>query len=110
DANPHDQEYSRYPILAAVPTASRRGDLMTRREFILALGVAAAASYVAWPRASRAQQTERMRRIGILMPYPKGDPELTMRLQAFRQELAKLGWTEGVNVQLDERWTADDMD
>src|SRR5207245_11254870 len=79
---------------------------MKRREFILALGGAAAA----WPLAARAQQGERVRRIGILMAYPKGDPELTMRLQAFRQELAKLGWTEGVNVQLDERWTADDMD
>ena len=78
---------------------------MKRREFILAVGGAAAA----WPLAARAQQ-ERMRRIGILMAYPKGDPELTMRLQAFRQELAKLGWTEGINVQLDERWTGDDMD
>src|SRR5262249_50697705 len=86
------------------PRPRRRGDRMRRREFILALGGAAA-----WPLAARAQQ-ERVRRIGILMPYPKGDPELTMRLQAFRQELAKLGWTEGVNVQLDERWTADDMD
>src|SRR5215813_14039419 len=80
---------------------------MRRRAFIALIGGAVAA---AWPLAARAQQTERMRRIGILMPYPKGDPELTMRLQAFRQELAKLGWTEGVNVQLDERWTADDMD
>jgi ABC-type uncharacterized transport system substrate-binding protein len=78
---------------------------MKRREFITLLGSAA----VAWPLAARAQR-ERMRRIGILMAYPKGDPELTMRLQAFRQELAKLGWTQGVNVQLDERWTADDMD
>ena len=69
---------------------------MKRREFILAVGGAAAA----WPLAARAQQ-ERMRRIGILMAYPKGDPELTMRLQAFQQELAKLGWTQGVNVQLD---------
>jgi putative ABC transport system substrate-binding protein len=78
---------------------------MKRREFIALLGGAAAA----WPLPARAQQ-ERMRRIGILMPYPKGDPELAMRLQAFRQELAKLGWTDGVNVQLDERWTGDDMD
>jgi putative ABC transport system substrate-binding protein len=82
---------------------------MKRREFITLLGSAAASSLL-WPRAARAQQGERMRRVGILMAYPKGDPELTMRLQAFRQELAKLGWTEGVNVQLDERWTADDMD
>jgi len=79
---------------------------MRRRQFISLLGGASAA----WPLAARAQQTERMRRIGILMPYPKSDPELAMRLQAFRQELAKLGWTDGVNVQLDERWTADDME
>src|SRR6266436_4535194 len=76
-----------------------------RRKFITLVGGAAM-----WPLAARAQQRNRVRRIGILMAYPKGDPELTMRLQAFRQELAKLGWTEGVNVQLDERWTADDMD
>jgi putative ABC transport system substrate-binding protein len=76
-----------------------------RRHFITLLGGVAA-----WPLAARAQQSERVRRIGILMAYPKGDPELTLRLQAFRQELAKLGWTEGLNVQLDERWTADDMD
>jgi putative ABC transport system substrate-binding protein len=79
---------------------------MKRREFITLLGGAAAA----WPLAARAQQGDRMRRIGILMPYPKGDPELAVRLQAFREELTKLGWTDGVNVQLDERWTADDMD
>src|SRR5947199_4447647 len=79
---------------------------MKRREFITLLGGAAAA----WPLAAHAQQSERVRRIGILMAYPKGDPELTMRLQAFQQELAKLGWTQGVSVQLDERWTGDDMD
>jgi putative ABC transport system substrate-binding protein len=78
---------------------------LRRREFITLLGGAAAA----WPFAARAQQ-QRMRRIGILMAYPKDDPELTMRLQAFQQELAKLGWTQGVSVQLDERWTGDDMD
>jgi putative tryptophan/tyrosine transport system substrate-binding protein len=78
---------------------------MRRREFIALLAAAAA-----WPLAARAQQGERMRRVGILMAYPKDDPELTMRVRAFRQELAKLGWTDAVNVQLDERWTADDMD
>src|SRR6266478_2067409 len=79
---------------------------MRRRDFITLLGGAAAT----WPLAARAQQSERMRRVGILMAYPKGDPELTMRLQAFQQELTKLGWTEGVSVQLDQRWTGDDMD
>jgi len=65
---------------------------------------------VAWPLAARAQQGERIRRIGILTPYPKGDPEMGIRVRAFREELGKLGWTDGANVQFDERWTADHMD
>ena len=79
---------------------------MKRREFITLIGGAAAA----WPLAARAQQGERMRRVGILMPFPKGDPEFEVRVRAFRQELAKLGWTDGGNLQFDERWTADHMD
>ena len=78
---------------------------MQRREFITLLGGVAA-----WPLAARAQQGERVRRIGILMPYPKGDPEMGIRVRAFREELGKLGWTDGANVQFDERWTADHMD
>src|SRR5437870_5009696 len=90
-----------YPIVRSPVSFAATGQPMVlvsmqRRDFIKLLAGAAAA----WPLAARAQQ-ERMRRIGILMAYPKGDPELTMRLQAFRQELAKLGWTQGVNVQLD---------
>jgi len=50
-----------------------------------------------------------MRRVGILMPYRKGDAEIDLRVQTFRQELGKLGWTDGTNVQFDERWPADDM-
>jgi putative ABC transport system substrate-binding protein len=75
-----------------------------RREFIALLGGAAA-----WPLATRAQ-SERVRRIGILMPYPKDDPEMGIRVRAFREELAKLGWKDGTTVQFDERWTADHMD
>jgi putative ABC transport system substrate-binding protein len=77
---------------------------MKRRDFITLLGAAAA-----WPLSARAQQ-ERVRRVGILMPYPKADAEISIRVRAFRQELGKLGWTEGKNVQFDERCTADDMD
>jgi putative ABC transport system substrate-binding protein len=77
-----------------------------RRELLAALGGAAAA----WPLAARAQQLERMRRIGILMPYAASDTEIQAHLRAFRQELQKLGWTEGGNIQFDERWTGDDMD
>jgi putative tryptophan/tyrosine transport system substrate-binding protein len=76
-----------------------------RREFITLLGGAAV-----WPLAARAQQGERMRRIGVLLPFPKGDAEIQARVQAFRQELARLGWSEGSNVQLDERWSTDNMD
>src|SRR5258707_8740035 len=79
---------------------------MRRREFITLLAGAAAA----WPLAARAQQGERMRRVGILMPYRKEDAEIDVRVRAFRQELGKLGWTDGANVQFDERWPADDMD
>ncbi len=80
--------------------------MIRRREFIAFLGGAA----VAWPLAARAQQANRVHRVGILMPFPKGDTEYETRVRAFRQELAKLGWTDGKNVQFDERWTADNMD
>jgi putative ABC transport system substrate-binding protein len=51
-----------------------------------------------------------VRRIGILMPYPKGDAESQSYVRAFRQELARLGWSEGGNVQFDERWSTSNMD
>src|SRR5262245_51558519 len=76
-----------------------------RRELIVALGGA-----VAWPVAARAERRERMRRIGIVMPFAKGDSEGEARIRAFKQELAKLGWTDGSNIQFDERWPADNMD
>jgi putative ABC transport system substrate-binding protein len=78
---------------------------MKRREFVTLLGCAAA-----WPLAARAQQGARVRRVGIVMPYPKGDSEYEARLRAFKQELAKLGWTDGGNIRFDEHWTTDDMD
>ena len=77
-----------------------------RRHFISALGGTA----VAWPFAARAQQTDRVRRVGILMPYAKGDAENEARLQALKQKLADLGWVQGRNIQFDERWTTDNMD
>jgi putative tryptophan/tyrosine transport system substrate-binding protein len=77
-----------------------------RRDFITLLGGAA----VAWPLAAKAQQAGRVRRVGILMPYPKGDSEHEARVRAFKQELAKLGWTDGANVRFDEHWTTDNMD
>ena len=80
---------------------------MRRRDFIAALGGAAAAP-ILWPRAARAQQGERMRRIGVLMTLAADDPELLARIGAFLQGLQELGWTDGRNVRLDYRWGAGD--
>ena len=71
-----------------------------RREFIVTLGGAAAA----WPLAARAQQGERMRRIGVLLPAAADDAEFQARVGAFLQALALLGWTIGRNVRIDTRW------
>ena len=76
---------------------------MTRREFITLLGGAA----VAWPLAARAQQSERMRRIGVLMYWTADDAEGQARLTAFAQALKQLGWSD---LRIDTRWaTADDI-
>ena len=72
---------------------------MRRREFITLLGGAAA-----WPLAARAQQPERMRRIGVLMAFAENDPEVQANITAFRQALQKLGWTDGRNARIDYRW------
>jgi len=73
-----------------------------RREFITLLGSSAAA----WPLAARAQQGERMRRIGVLLPTTANDPRFQAFLAAFHQGLALLGWTVGRNVRIDTRWAA----
>jgi putative tryptophan/tyrosine transport system substrate-binding protein len=79
---------------------------MKRRGFIALLGGAAA-----WPLAARAQQADRLRRVGVLMAHQKGDPEFRDYLGAFREGLLKLGWIEGRNVSIDARWGAlDDED
>jgi ABC-type uncharacterized transport system substrate-binding protein len=72
---------------------------MSRREFITLLVGAAA-----WPLAARAQQPERMRRIGILLPAAVDDVVFQTRVGAFLQVLAELGWTNGRNVRIDTRW------
>jgi putative tryptophan/tyrosine transport system substrate-binding protein len=75
-----------------------------RRQFISALG----GTVVAWPLAARAQQTSRMRRIGVLMGQAESDPEGQARVAAFRLGLQELRWTEGNNVHTDIRWGAGD--
>jgi ABC-type uncharacterized transport system substrate-binding protein len=75
---------------------------MKRREFITLLGGAAAS----WPLVARSQQTDRVRRIGVLLNFAEDDPEAKERVAAFRQGLEKRGWSEGRNVHLDNRFTA----
>jgi len=81
---------------------------MKRREFILALGGAAASS-ASWPLTARAQQDGRVRRIGVLMGYAENDPEAQIRLTAFKQALLVLGWSEDRNLRIDLRWTSGDV-
>ena len=75
---------------------------MKRRDFITLLGGAAAA----WPLAARAQLTERVRRVGVLMNMGEGDVEGKNALATFTQALAQSGWSEGVNLRIDVRWAA----
>jgi putative ABC transport system substrate-binding protein len=78
---------------------------MRRREFIGLLGGVAA-----WPLAARAQQGERVRRIGVLMSAVEGDQRGLESITAFAQGLAELGWTVGRNVRIEYRWGAGDLD
>src|SRR4030095_10832342 len=81
----------------------RKGDaVMDRRTFISIV----AGTLTAWPIAARAQQPERMRRIGVLMGYPENDLEGPAFFAAFRQGLDKLGWVEGRHIRLDTRWAS----
>jgi putative ABC transport system substrate-binding protein len=73
---------------------------MRRRQFITLLGGAAAM----WPLAPRAQQAERVRRIGVLIGLPENDPDTNARLAGFREELERLGWSEGRNIRIDYRF------
>src|SRR5215831_7535911 len=77
---------------------------IARRKFVVALGGAAA-----WPLAVRAQQRERMRRIGVLISGDENDPERKRSVLAFTQALADLGWTDGRNVRIDLRWGDTDI-
>jgi putative ABC transport system substrate-binding protein len=76
---------------------------MRRREFMVLLGGAAAA----WPIAGRAQQSERMRRIGVLMGLAAGDPEAQSRVVAFENGLRELGWVKGRDLSIEYRWAGD---
>ena len=79
---------------------------MRRRDFIALAGGAV----VAWPLSPRAQQPDRMKRLALLTPYAERDPEGQARLAALREELGKLGWAEGRNIRIDNRWGAIDAE
>src|SRR5262245_9446741 len=79
---------------------------MRRREFITLFSGAA----VSWPLAARAQQGERIRRIGVLMAFAENDPEAQSWVAGFREELGKRGWTEGHNIQIDTRGATADVE
>jgi putative tryptophan/tyrosine transport system substrate-binding protein len=77
-----------------------------RRELITLLGGAA----IAWPLAARAQQGERVRQIGVLMAFAESDHGAQSWVAAFREELGKLGWTEGRNIEINTRWATADVE
>jgi putative ABC transport system substrate-binding protein len=78
---------------------------MRRRDIITLLGGAAG-----WPLVARAQQGASARRVGFLLAYPPSDAEMQTRVQALQRELLRLGWTKGMNIMFDERWTTDNME
>src|SRR6187549_2770374 len=82
-----------------MPSPDSEGELR-RRRFLGVLGGAAA-----WPVAARAQQADRVRRVGLLSPFSENDPETLARLAAFQQRLQDLGWTEGRNIQIEYRFS-----
>jgi putative ABC transport system substrate-binding protein len=77
---------------------------MKRREFITLLGGAAA-----WPLTARAQQSERVRQIGVLMGTSESDPDQKGMVSTFTRALAELGWTEGTNIRIERRWAEGDF-
>jgi putative tryptophan/tyrosine transport system substrate-binding protein len=80
-------------------------DQLKRRQFIALVGGAAG-----WPLAARAQQPDRMRRIGVLMSYDETDPDAKTYLSAFMKVLGELGWTDSRDVRIDVRWAGGSVD
>jgi putative ABC transport system substrate-binding protein len=76
---------------------------MRRRDFIEGIGVSSA-----WPLAARAQQSDQMRRVGVMMAFAEDDPEALLRVTTLRKELLKLGWTEGRNIRFEQHRSGTD--
>src|SRR5262249_26794777 len=104
-AHAESEQSARIDCVAGPARPRRRGDRMKRRAFITLLGGA-----MAWPLAARAQQPDRVRRIGVLANIAENDPESRSRSAAFQQTLQQLGWTDGRNVQIDYRWALGDVE
>src|SRR5262249_35022156 len=96
----HDREGSGPYNSVHADRPRRRGDRMRRREFMTLLG----GTVAAWPIAARAQQTERMRRLGILMAVSESDADARKGIGILQERLQKLGWKDGNNIQIDCRW------
>jgi putative tryptophan/tyrosine transport system substrate-binding protein len=79
--------------------------MIKRRQFIAGIGTAAA-----WPAVARAQQPQRLRRIGVLLPATADDAEYQARVGAFLQGLEQSGWSIGRNVRIDTRWAGANAD
>src|SRR5262245_14127880 len=94
---------SMYARVATI-TVQASAPAMRRREFITLVGGAA----MVWPLAVRAQQGDRMRRIGVLLPATADDPRFQTFVGAFLQEMQNLGWSIGRNVRIDTRWATGD--
>src|SRR6516225_6856444 len=95
---------SRCPSLRPLTERGPMTVPIARRKFVVALAGAAA-----WPLAARAQQGDRGRRIGVLMPYDENEPVTKIIVSAFTQAFPGLGWTLGRNVRMDLRWAGDDI-
>jgi putative tryptophan/tyrosine transport system substrate-binding protein len=92
-------------VVATMGASEALGGDVKRRAFLGIMGTAV----VSWPLVAHAEG-ERMRRIGIVMPFSPTNAEIQGRVRVFRDELRKRGWATGINVQFDERWTGDNMD
>jgi putative ABC transport system substrate-binding protein len=79
---------------------------MQRRQFITLVG----GTVIAWPLSARAQQGDRVRRIGVLMQLAEDDPQSRTEVEAFLRGLQELGWSEGRNLRIDTRWSGGDAD